>query len=160
VENPAATSVSAHLLLELVDPIGTVQSREEKDAQLHPGVNRLDMSLPVSLPGAGGVGVRELLWHRVRYIISTAASEGNANQSHPPAPGILSIGAATAEVFELHVAAPVAVRGGGRYFTRVRAIHPVTGRPVAGVAVQASLDSDSDDSKPFLTRPAITNPMG
>lgn len=63
-----------------------------------------------------------------------------------PIAGIISVSEATPEIFELHVAGPAFVRESGHYAARVRAIHPVTGRPVTGVKVQASLDLDKDDN--------------
>jgi hypothetical protein len=43
----------------------------------------------------------------------------------------------------------VPIKEGGRYAARIRAIHPVTARPVPGVSVQASLDLDTDDNNPL-----------
>lgn len=74
--------------------------------------------------------------------------------------GILSVGEATPGIFELHAAAPELVRESGQYAIRIRAIHPVTGRPVAGVAVQASFDLDTNNQKPLVTKTAFTDRRG
>jgi hypothetical protein len=54
----------------------------------------------------------------------------------------------------------VPIKEGGRYAARIRAIHPVTARPVPGVSVQTSLNLDTDDNNPLLTRPALTDRRG
>jgi len=64
--------------------------------------------------------------------------------------GIISVGEATPDIFELHVAGPAFVREGVHYEARVRAIHPVTGHAVPGVEVHASLDLEADDDKPLV----------
>src|SRR5207302_1172222 len=98
-----------------------------------------------------------LLWYRLRFTITPSPTSGPTPK---PVVGVLSVGQGTPEIFELHVAGPAFVREGGHYAARIRAIHPVTGHPVAGVAVQASLDLDTDDDKPLITRNASTNRRG
>jgi hypothetical protein len=141
VENPSGETVSGHVLLELVDPRGVVQAHADQDASLPPGLTRLKIALPPAFAQGEKPKWRDLLWYRLRYTITSntpSESEGTSLV------GILSVGEATPEIFELHVAGPAFVREGGHYAARIRAIHPVTGHPVAGVAVQASLDLDTD----------------
>ena len=52
------------------------------------------------------------------------------------------------------------VRPGARTTLRVRATHPMTGRPVPRVTVQALLDVDNDDDKPSRSRTAVTGRDG
>jgi hypothetical protein len=141
VENPSGETVSGHVLLEFVDPRGVVQAHADQDASLPPGLTRLKIALPPAFAQGEKPKWRDLLWYRLRYTITSntpSESEGTSLV------GILSVGEATPEIFELHVAGPAFVREGGHYAARIRAIHPVTGHPVAGVAVQASLDLDTD----------------
>jgi A-macroglobulin TED domain/Alpha-2-macroglobulin family/Carboxypeptidase regulatory-like domain/MG2 domain/Alpha-2-macroglobulin bait region domain/A-macroglobulin receptor binding domain/Macroglobulin domain MG3/Type II secretion system (T2SS), protein G len=155
IENQTRDTISAYILLELVDPAGKVRAHSEQDAPLPPGVTKLKATLPLASSLIDKVDGKNLLWYRLRYTITQ-----NPPASSLPAPlvGVLSVGEATPGIFELHVAAPEIVRESGHYAIRVRAIHPVTGRPVAGVAVQASLDTDDD--KPLLTRTAATDRRG
>jgi hypothetical protein len=152
VENLSHEKVSAHVLLELVDPRGVVQIHAGQDASLPAGSTKLKIALPPA-----SAQKENLLWYRLRYtIMSSSPSES----SHKPVVGILSVGNATPGIFELHVAGPSFVKGDGHYAVRIRAIHPVTARSVPGVSVQASLDLDADDGKPLLTRTALTDRRG
>ena len=157
VENPAHATVSAHVLLELVDPRGTVQVHADQDASLPPGSTKLKITLPPAIAQNENPDRRNLLWYRLRYTITPSPSSGSTGK---PVVGILSVGEAIPEIFELHVAGPAFVKERGHYAVRVRAIHPVTVRPVAGVTVQASLDLDTDGDKPLLTKTAITDRRG
>ncbi len=156
VENSSGETVSAHVLLELVDPRGVVQVHAAQDASLPPGSTKLKIMLPSVFAQDENPNLRNLLWYRLRYTITSSTPSESKRTSLV---GILSAGEATPGIFELHVAGPAFVREGGHYAARIRAMHPVTGHPVAGVAVQASLDLDTDD-KPLLTRNASTDRRG
>jgi hypothetical protein len=157
IENPTRKTIASHVLIELIAPSGVVQIHGDRDVSLRPGSTQLKIALPPAFAQNEKVNWRNLLWYRLRYTITASAPDKSL-----PAPlvGILSVGEATPECFELHVAGPESVREGGHYTARVRAIHPVTGRPVAGVLVQASLDLDADDDKPLVTPPSVTDSMG
>lgn len=157
VENLSHEKVSAHVLLELVDPRGVVQVHADQDASLPAGSTRLKIVLPPAFAQNENPDRRNLLWYRLRYTISSISP---GESSLTPVVGIISVGEATPEIFELHVAGPAFVKEGGHYAARIRAIHPVTARPVPGVSVQASLDLDTDDNNPLLTRPAVTDRRG
>jgi hypothetical protein len=157
VENPSREPVSAHVLIELVDPRGVVQIHADEDTMLPVGSTKLKISLPPAFAQNENPDRLNLLWYRLRYTITTGP-QGEPSRS--PVVGILSVGAATPEIFELHVAGPAFVKESGHYAVRVRAIHPVTARPIPGVSVQASLDLDTDDDKPLLTRTAVTDRRG
>jgi hypothetical protein len=157
VENLSHENVSAHVLLELVDPRGVVQVHADQDVSLTAGSTKLNIALPPAFAQNENPDRRNLLWYRLRYTI-TARSP--SEPSPKPVVGILSVSEATPEIFELHVAGPAFIKEGGHYAARVRAIHPVTARPVPGVSVQASLDLDTNDGKPLLTRTAVTDRLG
>jgi len=144
IKNESHQTTAAHILLELVDPRGIVQVQGNQEAILASGSTKIKLVLPPVFENE-----HNLLWYRLRYTI-TPRSSGRSNLT--PVMGILSVGQGTPRIFELHVAGPSFVREQGHYAARVRAIHPVTGQPVAGVAVQASLDLDTDDNKPLLTQ--------
>ncbi len=157
IENQTRDTLSAHVLLELVDPSGKVRGHSEQDASLPPGLTKLKATLSLASALTERFDGKNLLWFRLRYTITLATSP---NSLSSPLAGILSVGEATPGIFELHVAAPEFVRESGHYAIRVRAIHPVTGRPVSGVAVQASFDLESEDNKPLLTKTVATDRRG
>src|SRR5258706_5715379 len=157
VENQTRETISAHVLLELVDPKGVVQVHADQDASLPSGPTKLKIALPTAFAQQKNPDRRSILWYRLRYTITA----NPLSKSLPtPIAGIISVSEATPEIFELHVAGPAFVREGGHYAARVRAIHPVTGRPVTGVKVQASLDLDTDDNKPIVTKTLATDRRG
>jgi hypothetical protein len=156
-ENQTPDTITAHIHLELLDPSGKIRAHSEQDASLPPGVTKLSGTLPLAATLINKVDRNNLLWYRLRYTIT---QNGSANSLPSPLTGILSVGEATRGIFELHVATPEFVRESGHYALRVRAIHPVTGRPVTGVAAQASFDVNSDDDKPLLTKTAATDRRG
>jgi hypothetical protein len=157
IKNDSRAKITAHFLLELVDPQGAVRSHAEGDVPLPPGISRQKIVLPlVTFPEKDPVRI-SLLWYRLRYTINTVASVGPREK---PLEGVISVSEAAPQFFELHVAAPETVKAGGHYVLHVRAIHPVSGHPQKGVAVQASLDPDPDDDKPLLTGIAITDSEG
>jgi hypothetical protein len=157
VENQTRDTIAAHLLIEMVDPAGKVRGHSEQDDPLPPGVTNLKLTLSLASAFIDKVDRNNLLWYRLRYTITQ-----NVPATAIPAPlvGVLSVGEATPGIFELHVAAPELVRESGHYSIRVRAIHPVTGRPVVSVAVLASFDLDSDDQRPLVTKTAFTDRRG
>jgi hypothetical protein len=157
VENPTRSSIAAHLLLELVDPMGLIRVSSEQDVSLLPGETKLKITLPPASALANKIDRNNLLWYRLRYTITQIAP---ATAIPAPLIGVFSVGEATPGIFELHAAAPEFVRESGHYAIRVRAIHPVTGRPIPGVAVQASFDLDSDNQKPLVTKTAFTDRRG
>ena len=157
VENQTRDTIAAHALLELLEPSGIILAHSEQDASLPPGLTKLSGTLPLASALLNKADRSNLLWYRLRYTITQSAS---ANSLPSPLTGILSVGEATRSIFELHVATPEFVRESGHYALRVRAIHPVSGRPVPGVAVQASFDVNSDDDEPLLTKTGTTDRRG
>jgi hypothetical protein len=157
VENQTSTTITAHLLLELVDPTGLIRVSSEQDVSLLSGETKLKTTLPLASALADKIDRNNLLWYRLRYTI-TQTPPANAIPTHLI--GVFSVGEATPGIFELHAAAPDFVRESGHYDIRVRAIHPVTGRPIASVAVQASFDLDTDNQKPLVTKTAFTDRRG
>jgi hypothetical protein len=157
ITNRSREVVSAHALLELVDPRGFVQAHADQNTSLPSGLSKLKISLPPAFAQNESPHHEDLLRYRLRYTITASPSRG---PKLVPLVGILSVGTVTPGIFELHVAGPAFVKEGGHYATRIRAINPVTGRAVAGVLVQGSLDVDSDDDQPLLTKSMTTDRRG
>lgn len=157
LENQTGEPIASGVHLELIDPSGVVQAQSDRNISVPLGSTSLNFDLPPVAGQNEKLNRSKLLWYRLRYAIKATPS----TQSKPTvAAGILSVGEATPDIFELHVAGAAFVREGGHYAARVRAIHPVTGRPVAGVSVQASLDLDADNNKPLVTKTAQTDRRG
>jgi len=157
IENLSSQPVPARVLLELVGTTGAVQSHASREINLAPSSTTLKIPLPPVNSPRGHNEEDPLPWYRLRYSITPTLAGGVEGN---PAKGIISVSEVTPQLFDLHVAGPASVRAGGHYTLRVRTIHPLTGRPVPGVTVQASLDIDSDGNKPLLTRKAQTNREG
>jgi hypothetical protein len=153
VVNPAGQVIAAHVLIELVDPDGTAQVRAEQEAKLATGLTKLEIALPALFKTKTLTDAKELVWYRVRYTIT--ADGGTA-----PVVGIFSVGASWPAVFDLQVVGPAMVRESGHYLLHVRAIHPLSGRGVAGVAVQGALDTGADDAQTLSTKAAVTDRRG
>jgi hypothetical protein len=156
-ENTGGKAMPARVSLELVDPQGHVQSRAEKEVSLPPGRTKVNLSMPPASARKERTDRENLLWYRLRYSIAGVPPPGAPTESIH---GVLSVSQAAPELFELHVAAPAVVKEGSRAALRVRAVHPVTLRPIQGVLVQASLDIDTGDGKALLTPAAKTDRQG
>ena len=154
--NSTHAAISAHIKLELVSPKNELAATADRDTQLPAGATRVKIEIPASSESAfnSSASIGALLWYRLRYTITPADS------SVATVTGIQSTGAAIPTLFELHVAAPPFVNPGGRYAARVQAVQPVTGLPVRGVSLQASLEVDSETGDSDLSRVATTNRRG
>jgi len=157
VENTGREIMPARVSLELVDPQGRTQSRSNKDVSLPPGRTKVNLSMPPAFAQNERADRKNLLWYRLRYSIASAPFSGTAAESIH---GVLSVSEAAPRLFELHVASTGLVKAGTRAELRVRAVHPVTLRPIEGVTVQASIDLDADDGKPLQTLAAKTDRQG
>jgi hypothetical protein len=157
LENQTDEIVTSTVHLELIDPSGVIEAESDRNVSVPVGSTNMNLDLPPVSGQNERLNRSRVLWYRLRYAINASA----AKQSKlAPIVGILSVSEATPDIFELHVAAPALAREGSHYAVRVRAIHPVTGHPVAGVSVQASLDLDADNGKPLVTRAAATDRRG
>ena len=159
IENPLHEKIPVHVLLELMDPKGTVQAHAEEVTLLSAGSTKLKLALPVLPPQKDKKDQGNWFWYRLRYTITPNSANESLSQ---PFKGILSVGAVTPDLFELHVAGPDWVMEGQHYTYRVRAIHPVTAHPVAGVMVQAFVDAadDKEKAKRVPQKTAVTDRQG
>jgi uncharacterized protein YfaS (alpha-2-macroglobulin family) len=102
--------------------------------------------MKLSLPGPSGkkprnVWAREILWYRLRYRLSATTSAGSQAQSQ----GILPVGNLLQNAFNLKVAAWRTDASRRGYQALVRATHPISGAPVGGVNVKASITFDESN---------------
>ncbi|MBI3485133.1 MAG: hypothetical protein HY012_08285, partial [Acidobacteria bacterium] len=155
VANSGTEPLAAHIALELLDPRGVVRGAAERTETIAPGLGTVKMVFALSDLKEKERG--ELIWYRLRYRVSAEAVEKNAR---PPAEGILALAEVTPDVFELYVAAPEYVTNEGMYLVRVRAVHPVTWRPVPGVLIETAVDVDDEELAAQLKRTGKTNSRG
>lgn len=150
VENHAATSLPARCEIELLDPENRVVAHGVTSATVEPATRTIPLTL--DLPGPSGKQNRSawappILWFRLRYRLTAlqpAAGE-------PLATGILPVGHLLQNAFNLEVAAWRTNASRRGYQALVLATHPITGAPVEGVNLQASMDFDEGTA---ASRPA------
>jgi phosphatidate phosphatase APP1 len=142
IENPTGQAFPAHVRLEVLDPQGKLVSVAERDQTIKRGNAALLIPLPLQLTGMDESERNQMLWYRLRYIITPRASSETATNGRVE--GIVSLSEITPDIFQLSVTAPEKVREGTRYRAQIRTIHPVTSRPVKGVRVEAKIEFDGN----------------
>ncbi|HTR48339.1 MAG TPA: MG2 domain-containing protein [Verrucomicrobiae bacterium] len=155
VENLTGRKLGARVEIELLDPDGRSCGRAERDEQIAPGSSKVPFDLP--MPTLKPADLDTVFWYRLRYAISPSSSGG---EGLSPVSGVISVSEIAPDMFELQVAYPAGAKLGAPLHVLVRAIQPVTSRPVAGVRIQAELDaSDTDSIKPLAVS-ATTDSRG
>lgn len=115
------------------------QKSPETTADVKPGGREVDVALAWP-KGSEDLGVKDVAWYRIGYRVEAQGAEG--------AHGILSIGAITEKLIALRLAYPRWLVQGKAVSARVMAMNPVTGKPLAGINLTATLvDDDSDPKK-------------
>jgi hypothetical protein len=156
IENPSGSDFQAHISVQLIDPDGVVQSTAEQDEELRSGSSKVHLSLPLTKTS----DVAGVFWYRLCYQIYQSGSQPTDELRHSLADGIISVSQVAPDIFELHLATPMAVSPGGRFRATVRAIQPVTLRPVQGVSLEAKLDIGDSQAKSPVALRAKTDSQG
>ncbi len=143
VENQTANPLRARIELEWLDPQDAVRNRAERIETIAPGAGKITIPLPLLIESKHE---DETLWHRLRYRISPDLPSG---KSFTPVAGVISLSEITPDIFELNVTASEFPFAGKLYRAHVRALHPITGRPVSGVNIAAHLKFDNDRKDSF-----------
>ena len=151
VENLTARPLRAKVELEWVDPNDIVDGKTERLETVAPGAGKL--TIPFAMPKEIHVQDKTL-WYRLRYRV--APESGN---SFAPVSGIVSLSEITPDIFELRVTSSEFPIPGKQYRTHIRALHPLTARPVGGVSVTATLKFDNDRKDSFKAT-GVTNAKG
>jgi hypothetical protein len=151
VSNSTSTEYLAHVKIELLDPQNNLSASALCDAHIKRGRSSLELSLPLSFLNQRQDTTSQILWHRLRYRIATAWEI--------KAQGILSVSTIMPDLFELRVSVPRYAREGIRYRAVVRALHPASRQPRAGVAIDAEVAFD-DTPDLLLRASAVTGPEG
>ena len=152
MENLTSRPLRAKIRLEWVDPQDIVRNHKERVETIAPGTNKI--RIPLALVSYGDKN--ETLWLRLRYRI---APDPVSNKTFAPVAGILSLSEITPDIFELGVTASEFPMAGKLYRAHVRALHPITARPVAGVELTAELKFDNDREDSFKAS-GVTNSRG
>ncbi len=155
VENSSATALARRINLELIDPRDSVRATAMIEASVPSGSSV--STVPMVKIGAGDYDVRGLLWHRLRYEITAIDSSGKETE---PVSGFISLSAITPDIFRLLVSAPEEVGNEPKYTIRARALHPLTGKPVPEVNVEARMAYEEGDDKRDLKSSGVTNSVG
>jgi len=110
----------------------------ETTVELKPDVREAIITLawPKASPE---IAIADIGWYRIGYRLEVEGTES----SH----GILSVGAITANLIALRLAYPAKIAQGQGVSARVMAMNPVTGKPLAGVKLTATLLDDDPDPK-------------
>jgi hypothetical protein len=149
ISNVSASEVTAQLRLELLDTQNRAHAIVERDETIKPGTTTITVPLQISSALATGLAnaKENLFWYRLRYQLTTGPA------------GIIALSGITPELFEINLTYPTVLRDGEHYRARVRAAHPLTERPAAGVRVTCTIEIDSDEGK-TLRASAVTGNDG
>lgn len=142
IENPFTESVRARIELEWVDTKDHVTNRTERVETVSPGANKIKVPLPLY----NYFQDRETIWYRLKYRVT---AEPNSGQTFSTVTGIVSLSEINSNFFELRVIASEYPSAGIMYRAQVRAVHPVTRKPIAGVQIEANLKFDNDKKDAF-----------
>ncbi len=140
IENPGSP-LRARLRLEWLDTDDRLRGRIERDERLRAGRNRLAVRFPFDFAALTQDDRREFLWYRVQYRIEPASAE----QSFEPVIGVLTVGQISPAAFVLRLAHPAGVAAGAPLRVRVRSLHPLTEKGVAGVQLNGVATYENED---------------
>ena len=155
INNSGSGRVRAHVQVELIDPKGESRGKAERDREIPAGESKVP--LEIALPTVKPADLDAVFWYRVRYEIFPSESSGAPFE---PIEGILSVSEIAPEMFELHVAYQMVAKIGEPFQAIVRAVQPVTSRPVANVKIRATLDVSDTDAIAPLQASATTDSRG
>ena len=144
VENLTAEPVRVKLELEWLDPKNYVPNRLGRVENIAPGASKLKIPFPLGHFYQDS----DTPWFRLRYRITSDEASGKA---FAPVTGIISLSEMASEMFELHVIASEFAVPGKPYRAQIRASHPVTAQPVAGVRITSELKFDNDAEDKFAS---------
>jgi hypothetical protein len=155
VENSASSALTARIKLELVDPRDAVRATAMIEVSIPSGSSA--STIPLVKIGAGDYDNRQLLFHRLRYEIAVIDPSGKETD---PVSGLISLSEIMPDSFRLLVSAPQEVGKEAKYAIRARALHPLTGKPVPGVNVEARMAYEEDGNERELKSSGVTNSIG
>ncbi|MFN0107638.1 MAG: MG2 domain-containing protein [Blastocatellia bacterium] len=143
VENPNQQPVRVRIELEWLDPQNRVTNRTGRVENIAPGANSLKIPFPLYSHFRDG----DRPWFRLKYRVTSDEIPG---KDFAPITGIISLSEMASEMFDVQIIASDLSVPGKTYLARVRAMHPVTGRPVAGVRMTGKLEFDNATKDEFV----------
>ncbi len=155
VQSSSRQRIHAHVEIELLNTKGESCGHAARDLEISTGASKVQ--LDVTLPDLKPKDIDTVFWYRVAYKVSPTAPVGAPAMSIA---GVISVSEIAPDMFELQVAYPMGAKPGAPIHVLVRAVQPVTSRPVAGVKIQAALDANDSDSTTPLKVSATTNSRG
>ncbi|HEV2664931.1 MAG TPA: hypothetical protein VG324_08470, partial [Blastocatellia bacterium] len=155
IENSRSSTLNARIKLGLIDPRDVVRATAMIEVSIPSGSSV--STAPLVKTSAGAYDVRGLLWHRLRYEIAAIDSSGKESEA---VSGLIALSEITPDIFRLLVLAPQEVGKEAKYVIRARALHPLTGKPVPGVNVEARMVYKEDDKERDLKSSGVTNSNG
>lgn len=153
-----STPTVVQVTSELLDVDDAVRSRANASCNLNTGQTICRLEMPPATPNSRSPGTEGNPFppFRVRYTITAPGDL--------PVSGILALDHIAPDLFDLHVAAPKDIHLGATYTARVRALHPLTHLPRAGVPLDATLtasyEEDDKQDADFGRVHAVTDAEG
>jgi hypothetical protein len=135
---------------ELINTEGHIVSKASSTGRVADPLIKL--SLPFNVDSLSRSEREKLLWYSIHYKVSYIRQD-----RHRTINGINSLAKLTQNFFELTVASHNVITPGTEYEIRVRALNPITSRPVQGVEISLKIELDSNFSPEFR---AITSNEG
>ena len=158
VVNPVSQKLPVHLKLELLDPKDDTRGLAIRDLLLQPGVNKLSLPLALTAHSLNDDDDTALPWYRLRYQIDASPL---ADALPGAARGVISLSEIdTPDIFAMEVSASRQTHRGARFYTHVRAFHPLTAKPVKDVNVSVEFVLDDDEPLETLRASGITDATG
>jgi hypothetical protein len=155
IENSRSSALSARIKLELIDPRDAVRATAMSEASVPPGASV--SQAPLVKTGAGDYDAGEMLWYRLRYEIAAIDPSGKESDT---VSGLISLSEITPDIFRLLVSAPQDAGKEAKYTIRARTLHPLTGKPVPGVNLEAWMAYEEGDEDRELRSAGMTNSTG
>lgn len=158
VVNPETQKLPVHLRLELLDPKDNVRGLAIRDLLLQPGTNKLSVPLALTAHDLNEDDDTALPWYRLRYQIDASPL---ADTSPGAARGVISLSEIdTPDIFAMEVSSLRQTHRGARFYTHVRAFHPLTAKPVKDVNVNIEFVLDDDAPLETLRASGVTDASG
>ena len=156
VENTSGTRTRAQVDLELINPKGESCGHAIHVAELSPGSNKVEID--VAMPNLQPAKEDDVFWYRLAYKISAPGQSVTAQVE--PVTGLISVSEISPEMFQLEMEYPGLVKVGTTAHAFVRAVQPVSLRPVSGVKIEATLTVDDTAGSATLRSSSTTDSRG
>jgi hypothetical protein len=124
LDNPAR-SFDGKIQLELLDAESEIVGSISQNVRIREGKGSYDLVMPIG--DLLETAEDEIAWFRLRYRVGNAA-------------GIISVSQIIKDIFEFKIIASDQLLSGMTHRSRVRALNPITGRPVGGVHIEAVMN--------------------